>query len=103
MVINAKICQSQKSDKKYDVYFDDDNKTVSFGGRGYSDYTMHKDDSRKALYLKRHAKNENWEDFRTPGFLSRYFLWNKKTLSGSIADVNKMYKGIVNFKYKKKC
>ncbi len=67
-------------------------KKVSFGAKGYSDYTIHKDDARKARYLKRHEKNENWTDPLTAGTLSRYILWNKKTVSESLKDYLKHFK-----------
>ncbi len=35
--------------------------------------------------------NENWDNFMSPGSLSRYLLWNKKTLSASIADYKKNF------------
>ena len=36
--------------------------TVSFGSKGMEDFTIHKDEERKKLYLKRHEKNEDWKD-----------------------------------------
>ena len=56
-----------------------------------SDYTMHKDDERKERYLTRHEKNEEWDKPTTPGALSRWILWNKKTLKASIADFKKRF------------
>ena len=67
-------------------------KTVHFGSKDSSDYTMNKDDKRKELYLKRHQKNENWDNFMTAGSLSRYLLWNKKTLKDSFTDYLKKFK-----------
>jgi hypothetical protein len=61
-------------------------KTTHFGAAGYSDYTKHKDDKRKERYLKRHRVNQNWNDFKSAGSLSRYILWNKKSLRESIKD-----------------
>jgi hypothetical protein len=97
---------SDKKDKKYDARFREKgcpcNKTappecgkkekiVSFGAKGMSDYTKHKDDERKKLYLARHKANEDWTDPMTPGALSRWILWNKKTLKASIADFKKRF------------
>ena len=65
--------------------------TVSFGAKGMEDFTIHKDEERKELYLARHKKNENWEKPMTPGSLSRYILWNKPTLKESIADYKKRF------------
>lgn len=90
-----KITEFKKSDrkgKKYKIVFDIDGKknTVHFGAKGYEDYTIHKDDKRKERYIDRHKKNEDWKDPTKPGTLSRYILWNKKTLADSFKDyVNK--------------
>ena len=56
-----------------------------------SDYTIHNEDARKKRYLDRHRKRENWNDFKSAGSLSRYILWNKKTLDASIADYKKKF------------
>jgi hypothetical protein len=64
---------------------------VSFGAKGMSDYTKHKDDERKERYLLRHKMNEDWNDPMTPGALSRWILWNKKTLKASIDDFKKRF------------
>ena len=66
-------------------------KTTHFGSAGMSDYTKHKDDERKDLYLARHRANENWEDYKTAGSLSRYILWNKPTISASFNDYLKRF------------
>ena len=67
-------------------------KTIHFGAYGMSDFTIHKDPLRKERYLKRHKKNENWENYETAGSLSRYILWNKPTLKGSVDDYKKRFK-----------
>ena len=77
-------------DKKYKALFTN-GKVVHFGARGYEDYTIHKNDERKQLYLIRHKKNENWNNPFTPGALSKWILWNKKTLRDSIADYKKRF------------
>jgi hypothetical protein len=69
-------------------------KTVHFGARGASDYTIHRDNIRKERYHVRHYKNENWDDPFTAGALSRWILWNKPTLRGSIQDFKRRF----NFK-----
>jgi hypothetical protein len=90
------IKPSTRKDKKLmSIFYDKENnkiKTVHFGQKGYSDYTIHKDDKRKERYLNRHKKNEKWNDYMTPGSLSRYILWNKKTLKESIKDYKKRFK-----------
>lgn len=66
-------------------------KTTHFGASGYSDYTKHRDDDRKANYLSRHKTRENWRDPTTAGALSRWILWNKTTLKASIADFKRRF------------
>ena len=53
------ISKSDKKNKKYDAVING-TKTISFGQKGASDYTKHKDKDRKERYIDRHSKNENW-------------------------------------------
>ena len=75
------------------IFYDGDKKkkTTHFGAKGMSDYTIHKDDKRKANYLSRHRARENWNAYMTAGALSRWILWNKKTRSASIADFKRRF------------
>jgi hypothetical protein len=82
------ISKSKKKDKKFDALING-KKTISFGAKGYSDYTINKDLERKKNYLNRHRKTENWKDPNTAGFYATNLLWNKTTLKKSIDDVNK--------------
>ena len=66
-------------------------KKVNFGDSRYDNYTIHKDDERKRLYLLRHTK-EDWNNPMTAGALSRWILWNRKTLNESIDDYRKKFK-----------
>lgn len=50
-------------------------KTVNFGAKGMSDYTLHKDEDRRERYLKRHSKDPY--DPLSAGQLSRMILWGK--------------------------
>jgi len=65
---------------------DGKHKTVHFGAVGYEDYTTSHDKERKERYLKRHEAREDWKDPTTAGALSRFILWNKPTIAGSIRD-----------------
>jgi hypothetical protein len=78
------IKKSTNPQKKYMALFDNPKKTVHFGSAGMSDFTIHKDVSRKERYLKRHHARENWNDPTTPGSLSRWILWNKPNLDTAI-------------------
>lgn len=89
--------RSNKSDKKYMVIITDNKgkkKTVHFGAKGYSDYTKHKDAERKGRYVTRHKAKENWSKsgINTPGFWSRWILWNKPGLKTSIKDTERRFK-----------
>lgn len=89
------IRPSHIQNKKYDAVFqyqDGHTKTTSFGLKPYSDFTKHKDVTRRARYLRRHkGMGENWNDPTTPGALSRWVLWNKPTLRGSIKDFKRRF------------
>ena len=68
-------------------------KRIPFGQKGYSDYTKHKNKTRKQRYLNRHSgMGEHWEKPDTPGALSRWVLWNKPSLKASISDFKKRFK-----------
>jgi hypothetical protein len=86
---------TRKNKKLMAVFLNKDSnrkKTVHFGQLGYSDYTIHKDHKRKQRYIARHSVNENFENYTTAGSLSRYILWNKKTVADSITDYRKRFK-----------
>tara|TARA_B100001142_G_scaffold248489_1_gene248361 strand:+ start:473 stop:766 length:294 start_codon:yes stop_codon:yes gene_type:complete len=89
-----KIIPSIKKNKKYTAFFRIDKKIkiVHFGGKGFSDYTIHKDPERKERYLTRHRKNENWKDPTTAGALSRWVLWNLPSFRESVEDYKRRFK-----------
>ncbi len=85
--------KSTKPDKKFMVKVG--NKTIHFGARGMSDYTIHKDKDRMKLYVKRHGgMNENWKKsgIATAGFWSKHLLWNKPSLTDSMKDIEKKFR-----------
>jgi len=87
--MRVEIKPSTRRGKKYMAIFSEDGKkvkTTHFGSEGMSDFTKNKDRERKQRYLDRHRKNENWNDKFSSGSLARWILWNKPTLSASIAD-----------------
>jgi hypothetical protein len=88
------VRRSHKKEKKWDAVFEKNGreKVVPFGQKGYSDYTKHKDKTRKQRYLKRHAgMGEHWTQPDTPGALSKWILWNKPTFKASLADFKKRF------------
>ena len=82
--------KSAKPDKKYDAIIN--GKTVSFGQENASDFTQHKDEKRKQNYIARHGNgNQDWNDYTTSGFWSRWISWEKPTLKEAVANVNKKF------------
>jgi hypothetical protein len=62
---------------------------VSFGARGWSDYTIHKDDERKTNYLKRHKHDP--VSIKTPGGLARDLLWSETNLPKAVKFASKKH------------
>ena len=59
--------RSTRSGKKWMVRYN--NKSIHFGAEGYQDYTMHRDEKRRANYHKRH-KSIKLKD-GTPAYLNK--------------------------------
>ena len=88
------IKKSTNPKKKYMAVFKENGKVVKtthFGAAGMSDYTKHKDKTRKKRYIARHKKRENWRDYKSAGALSRYILWGEPTLRASIKKYKKRF------------
>jgi len=85
------LSKSRDSKKKYDARIG--HKTISFGAKGMSDYTLHKDALRKDRYIKRHSRRESWgkSGLETPGFWSRWLLWNLPSKKASMHDMAKRF------------
>jgi hypothetical protein len=85
-VIEFKKLKSGK--KKYEITFEKNGKKYirKFGAAGMSDYTIHKDKDRRERYISRHKKDLRTNDPMKPGYLSMYILWNKPTVTTSLAD-----------------
>lgn len=82
------IRKSKRKDKKLEAVFEN-GKRVSFGAKGYEDYTIHKDEKRKENYLARH-KNDP-KDIHTAGGLSRDILWSKPNMKDAIKFAEKKH------------
>lgn len=96
--MRVQIRASTRQGKKLMAIFLDDSgkrlQTVHFGCARCRDYVAWSAvnprlaDAKRAAYLKRHgaaAARENWTNLRTPGALSRWILWEKRTLPAAIA------------------
>ena len=92
------ITKSKKKDKKYDakIKTKGTERNISFGAAGYSDFTRNKDEQRKARYISRHKKREDWTKtgLDTPGFYSKHLLWNKNTFDKSFKDMTNRYPSV---------
>lgn len=74
------------------IELDDGSKrTIRFGAKGMSDFTKNKDEERKQRYLDRHKAREDWTNPLTAGFWSRWLLWNKPTITASLADLRQRF------------
>ena len=97
-MVKVEITKSNRNDKRFQAVFTDDDgkkiKTTQFGLKNAvkGTYIDHKDKKLKENYLKRHKKNENWNNFMSAGSLSRYILWNKKTYQQSLDNYKKIFK-----------
>ncbi len=78
--------KSDRADKKYYI-ITNAKKKIYFGAAGMSDFTLHKDEARKNLYINRHKKNEskfwNKSGIDTASFWARFLLWEKPTIKES--------------------
>lgn len=94
---------SDRPGKRYMAVFYDKNKKVKTTHFGYaitdngvkkygSTYIDHKNDTLKEAYISRHKVNEDFADYMSAGSLSRYILWEKKSLRDAIADYKKRFK-----------
>jgi len=87
--VSVKFGKGTSGNAKMKAVFTDgsgDTKTTQFGYKGMSDFTKHHDEDRKSSYLARHgakSSGQKWNDPTTAGSLSRWVLWNKKSLSES--------------------
>ena len=67
-------------------------KTTHFGAAGYEDFTTHGDEDRRRRYVARHQAREDFGDATSAGALSRWVLWNKRSVGASIADFRRRFR-----------
>ena len=86
------ISESTRPGKKWMAQAEG-HRTVHFGQRGASDFTIHRDEALRQAYIARHGSKENWgrTGVRTPGWLSRHLLWEKRNLRAAAAAASNMY------------
>ena len=80
---SAKIYKSTRDKKKYMVVFiypDGKKKTIHFGQKGASDFTITGDKEARERYIDRHdTHREDWSKPDNAGSLSRFILWGDTT------------------------
>ena len=96
-MVSVKIEKSTAKNKKFRAVFYDDNnkkiKTLNFGDSRFSDYTMHKDKTRRTKYRARHKGNLSKTNYMSPAYLSYYILWGESTsLNTNINNYIKKFK-----------
>jgi len=92
----VEIYKSERKGKKYKIvliYDDGKTKTIHIGQEGADDFTKTEDEEAKKRYISRHKKREDWSKsgIATAGFWAKHLLWNKKTLTASVADIKKQF------------
>ena len=95
------INKSDKPEKRFKATFckcekknackGSNHKVVHFGQKGGKTFIDGRTEKEKENYIARHKVNEDFNNPTTAGALSRFILWNKKTLSASIADFKKRF------------
>ena len=96
------LYESAHPAKKFAIRTLESHKVIQFGAKGYEDFTTHKDEERKELYISRHEDNEDWtkSGIKSPGFWARWILWNRPSLKDSIKDTEERFN--INIVYSKK-
>jgi hypothetical protein len=75
------IAESTRKNKKYKANVEGEKKAVHVGQKDADDYTTTHNNTQRNSYIARHGSEENWgrSGVMTPGWLSRWLLWGKKT------------------------
>lgn len=91
------IKPSTRQNKKYMATFSDGTVT-HFGGKGCMDFIKYSKqshalgDAKRSAYIKRHGAMESWRDPTTAATLSRYILWEKRTLESAIRAYKRRFR-----------
>jgi len=84
--------KSKRKHKQYDLLDSTKKYLLSFGDSRFFDYTINKDETRKANSISRHVKEDHTaKNITSAAFMSRWLLWSLPTLEPSIRDVNKTF------------
>tara|TARA_R110000765_G_scaffold382844_1_gene474092 strand:- start:497 stop:787 length:291 start_codon:yes stop_codon:yes gene_type:complete len=67
-------------------------KLVRFGTSSNFVTNNKKTPADRLAYIARHRKNENWNNYMTPGSLSRWLLWEDRSLNTNVRNFRKRFK-----------
>lgn len=86
-----KVFDSPKKTKRFVAVFSDGDK-IHFGSKNSKTYIDHGNEILRKNYLARHRKNENWNNPKSAGSLSRYITWgNSKDINKNIKDFKQRF------------
>ena len=87
------VVETNDKNKRFKACFTDGT-TTKFGQSNptYGTFIDHKNKTLRKNYIKRHFKDLNTNDYKRPGYLSMFLLWDKPTLKESITAYNKRIK-----------
>ena len=93
--LKVKLVDSPYATKRYRMLFYHNGHNIhhtDFGSK-YENYTIHHDDNRRRLFLARFNKliKEHEKDYTAPIILSKYILWNKKTIEESFKNYKQTF------------
>lgn len=91
--------KSDRPEKKYYVLLEGESgreKRVYFGDSASKDFTLFSPlerEERKRRYIARHSAREDWtkSGIESAGFWAKHILWNKPTVSASLADTRRRF------------
>ena len=89
--LTMRISASNLKTKRFRATFKDGTK-VNFGSKGGNTLIDNATEKQKSAYLARHSKNnEDWNDYKSAGALSRHLLWKSKSLTTNIKEYKKRF------------
>ena len=89
------ITKSNRKDKRLKATFQ--NKTTHFGLDTGKTFVDHKNEEIKKAWLARHKVKSDFDDIESAGSLAKNILWNKKTITAAVRDLNARQK---NYKFR---
>ena len=85
--------KSKRDDKRFVLIMEDMGHKHNFGLKGGKTFIDGRTEKERQNYIARHKVRENWNKsgIHTAGFWAFHLLWNKRTLTESIKDVEKKF------------